>query len=61
MTDPNEHDDVVDQHPDIVADMYARIQELQTTAFTPNRGKDDGSACRAAMGKWGQFWGPFTS
>ena len=60
LTDPNEHDDVVDQHPDIVAEMYARIQAHQTTAFSPDRGHDDGSACRAALGTWQQRWGPFT-
>ena len=38
LADPNEHDDVVDQHPDIVAEMYARIQAHQTTAFSPDRG-----------------------
>ena len=60
LTDPNEHDDVADQNPAIVTAMYARIVELQTTAFTPNRGKDDGSACRAALTQWQQRWGPFT-
>ena len=60
LADPNEHDDVVDQHPDIVAEMYARIQAHQTTAFSPDRGHDDGSACRAALGTWQQRWGPFT-
>jgi hypothetical protein len=59
LTDPTEHDDVAASNPGIVAEMYARILEHQKTAFTPNRGRDDGSACRAAMGQWQQRWGPF--
>ena len=58
FTDPTEHDDVAAQHPDIVASLYARLLELQTTAFTPDRGTDDGAACTAAMA-YGGFWGPF--
>ena len=59
LSDPTEHDDVAASNPAIVQAMYARILELQQTAFTPNRGSDDGSACRAALGKWQQRWGPF--
>ena len=59
LTDPTEHDDVAASNPGIVAEMYARILEHQKTAVTPNRGRDDGSACRAAMGQWQQRWGPF--
>jgi len=59
LTDPTEHNDVAADHPDIVAAMYARILALQTTAFSPNRGSNDGSACRAALETWQQRWGPF--
>ena len=59
LTDPTEHDDVAADHPDIVAEMYARLLELQATAFGPNRGKDDGTACKNALQTWKGFWGPF--
>ena len=59
LSDPNEYSDVAADHPDIVAEMYARILELQATAFSPNRGSDDGAACRASKNRWGGFWGPF--
>jgi arylsulfatase B len=57
--DPTEHNDIAADHADIVAEMYARILELQTTAFGPERGSDDGAACQAAMETWKGFWGPF--
>jgi len=59
LSDPTEHDDVAAAHPAIVAEMYARIEELQASAFGPARGVNDGAACRAATHKWGGFWGPF--
>ena len=61
LTDPTEHDDVADANPSIVAELYSRIEAIQATAFTPNRGSDDGTACKAAMGQWKGFWGPFTA
>jgi arylsulfatase I/J len=60
FSDPTEHVDLAASSPDIVAAMYARIQDYQATAFSPNRGTDDGSACRAAIGTFNGFWGPFT-
>jgi arylsulfatase B len=59
LSDPNEHDDVAAQHPDIVQEMYARILELQATAFSPNRGVVQPEACEAALNTYGGFWGPF--
>jgi arylsulfatase I/J len=61
FTDPTEHNDVSASNPDIIASMYARILELQKSAFSPNRGTDDGVACDAATQKWGGFWGPFVA
>jgi arylsulfatase A-like enzyme len=60
LSDPTEHVDLASTSPDIVAAMLARINEYQATAFSPNRGTDDGSACRASRETWGGFWGPFT-
>jgi len=59
LTDPTEHDDVAAANPAVVKEMMARIVELQATAFGPDRGSDDGTACKAATGKWKGFWGPF--
>lgn len=59
--DPTEHHDLAASNPDIVTALMNRINEHQATAFTPNRGKDDGSACKAALGTWKGFWGPFTA
>ena len=61
MNDPTEHNDVAKDHPDIVAALYARILHYQQGVFSPDRGKDDGSACNAATNKWGGFYGPFTA
>jgi arylsulfatase B len=57
--DPSEYNDVAEAHPDIVADLRARIAAWQATAFSPNRGTDDGAACAAAATTWRGFWGPF--
>jgi len=59
LTDPTEHDDVADANPDVVAKMYARLQELQKSAFSPDRGSVQAAACDAALKQWGGFWGPF--
>jgi arylsulfatase I/J len=61
LNDPTEHNDVAAAHPDIVAALYARINYWQSTVFSPNRGTDDGAACRAATNNWGGFYGPFTA
>jgi len=60
LDDPTEHFDISSTNPNIVSEMYERIAELQRTAFSPNRGTDNGAACKAAIERWGGFWGPFT-
>lgn len=59
LTDPTEHADVAESNPDVVAKMYARLQELQKSAFSPDRGTVQAAACDAALKQWGGFWGPF--
>lgn len=59
--DPTEHDDIAAANPTIVAELYARIQAIQATVFSPDRGSDDGTSCRAAIDKWQGFFGPFLS
>lgn len=61
FTDPNEENDVAAEHPDIVKELYARINELQKGVYSPDRGSDNGMACKAALDKWGGFWGPFVA
>ena len=61
LADPNEHNDVAADHPNIVKELYTRILAYQAGVFSPDRGRDDGSACKAATGTWGGFWGPFTA
>ncbi len=60
-SDPTEHNDVAAAHPDVVARMRARVAELQRAVYNPVRGRDDGTACKAALGEWGGFWGPFAA
>lgn len=57
--DPTEQTDVAGEHPDIVADMMAELNQLQKTVWNPDRGTDDGLACQVAMDKYGGFFGPF--
>jgi len=60
LSDPTEHHDVAAAHPDIVADLHARIVAHQATAFSPNRGvQDNALACAAVENKWDGRWGPF--
>ena len=60
LDDPTEHNELSAQHPDIVASMAARLQELAKTVFAPDRGKEDTTnACHAGDVTWGGFVGPF--
>jgi arylsulfatase I/J len=45
--------------PSKVAELYAKIEKYETTAFNPKRGGTDPAACEAALGKYNGFWGPF--
>jgi hypothetical protein len=58
--DPNEHDNVASLHPDIAAELAARIVELQKTVFSPLRGPSlADQACANSNATWGGFVGPF--
>lgn len=57
-SDPGEHRDIAEQHPALVASMLARLWQVNATAYTPDRGADDGAACKAAMSR-GRYFGPF--
>ena len=58
-TDPNEHNNVASLYPDVVLSLYQRIQTLQMTVFSPNRGMDQPLACETALHTWKGYWGPF--
>jgi len=57
--DPTEHDEISAQHPDIVKDLLARIQDAQKHVFSPDRGTTDPRACEAALNIYDGYWGPF--
>ena len=59
--DPMEQNDRSAEYPDIVAELFARIEELQLTVFSPNRGWNNGSACEVAVNVWGGYFGPFVN
>ena len=57
--DPSEYVDQAEARPDIVAQLADRIAFYQSAVFSPDRGSDDGAACKAAMEQYRGFWGPF--
>ena len=59
FNDPTEHDDLAAAMPAKAAELLARIAAANATLFTPDRGTADPLACKAALGKWGGFWGPW--
>jgi hypothetical protein len=58
IADPTEHVDVAAAHPQVAQAMLERLLELNSTAYDPDRGSDDGAACKAAVAR-GMVWGPF--
>jgi arylsulfatase B len=61
MDDPNELNDVASSHPALVAELKAVMAAYEATAYAPDRGTDDGTACRTAFGNWSGFMGPFAT
>jgi arylsulfatase I/J len=59
ISDPGQHYDVADANPDIVKALYARLQAVNATGFSPYRGTFDKSACGVYAQKWGGFYGPW--
>ena len=49
LADPNEHDEISAAHPDIVAELQAVVDAAAKTVFNPDRGTDDGEACKKAF------------
>lgn len=59
FADPNETTDIAAQRPADVAQMRARIAELQATVYSPMRGDADPRACEVALANYSGFFGPF--
>ena len=57
--DPHETVDVAAQQPAVLAEMRARLAQLQAGAYSPLRGPDHPEACNVSAAKWGGFVGPF--
>ena len=58
LTDPYESNSVATQETDRFDRMLARVDELQTTVYSPERGTKDPQACQVAKGRGG-YWGPW--
>jgi len=54
-----EHVDLASGNPNIVAKMKARMEEIEKTLFSPNRGSADPRACDAAANNYNYHWGPW--
>jgi arylsulfatase I/J len=60
LTDPTEHANLIDSHPDIASELASRIVENQKTVFSPLRGNNMVDiACANSNKTWGGFVGPF--
>jgi arylsulfatase I/J len=59
MDDPSEHVNLAQQKPALFNKMMKRVAEIQKNAYSPDRGEDDGGACKFALNKYDGFWGPF--
>ena len=55
FADPTEHTDVAADHPDIVAELTKVAKEY--VVYNPNRGTNDGEACKKAFNKHSGFYG----
>merc|ERR1719350_826834 len=55
VADPYETKEVSKEHPDVVAAMAARLQELNKGVFLPDRGTPDPAGCT----RWDGFYGPW--
>ena len=56
--DETERHNMAAREPQIYTTMMEAIAELEKGVFSPNRGVDDGIACKQANTNGG-FWGPF--
>lgn len=59
VDDPTERVNLASQMPDLVNSMTRRLEALEATAWTPERGQPQSIACHTASVKYGGFYGPF--
>ncbi|GMI18272.1 hypothetical protein TrLO_g2768 [Triparma laevis f. longispina] len=57
--DPSETTNVAEENEDVFNEMLARIDEIQESVYSPDRGKKDKRACKVAKDEYGDWWGPF--
>lgn len=58
FADPSETNNLAASHSNIFLQMLQRLDEIQTTTYSPDRGKRDPQACEQAKEN-GFYWGPF--
>jgi hypothetical protein len=58
--DPNEHTNLASAEPALVAHLRARLEAINRTAFSPDRGSNGHQlGCKVGVEAYGGFWGPF--
>ena len=57
--DETEQEDIAKREPVILARLIKRLEELEASAWTPNRGSPTTEACNAARQLYKGFYGPF--
>ena len=57
--DPGEHVNLAARQPARWEKMMARLLQINTTFFAPDRGAKDPAACAAAINDYGGWWGPW--
>jgi len=58
QTDPGEYESLATQLPEVFAEMLARLDEVQGTVYSPDRGTINKAACEQVKTNEG-YWGPF--
>eukprot|EP01047_Picozoa_sp_COSAG01_P046084 COSAG01_NODE_4296_length_5164_cov_3.628701_11_plen_65_part_00 len=56
-SDPTEHHEISAQHPEIVAALRTRLEEVEATAWVPMRGSPMQAACDRSL--YEGHYGPF--
>lgn len=59
-TDPGEHTDISAAQPTIATRMRARLEQINATVFSPNRGTvQQALGCEVGVNRYHGYWGPF--
>ena len=57
--DPAEHHNIAEKKPELFKKLLADVDTIQSTVYSPIRGRISYAACGHAMGHYGGYWGPF--